>query len=80
MAWPADPGLYRPQLRERWRFLRSLGDVRLKKTALRCAAAGDWHCSLKAEAFRVPAELKGDPEAKSCFIDCFVGLEEPPGS
>ena len=40
--------------------LRSRGDAPLKNTALRCAAIGDAHCSLKVEAFQVLAELKGD--------------------
>ncbi len=59
-TWLADPGLYRPQLRGALVVLRSRGDARLKNTALRCAAIGDAHCSLKVEAFQVLAELKGD--------------------
>ena len=77
-TWLAAPGLYRPQLRGALVVLRSRGDSRLKDTALRCAAVGDQHCSLKAEAFQVLAELKGDPDAEAFFIDYFVGLEEPP--
>ena len=50
----------------------------MKDTALRCAAVGDQYCSLKAEAFQVLAELKGDPDVEAFFIDYFVGLEEPP--
>lgn len=59
-TWLADPGLYRPQLRGALVVLRSRGDAHLKDTALRCAAIGDAHCSLKVEAFQVLAELKGD--------------------
>ena len=74
----ADPGLYRPQLRGALVVLRDRGDPRLKDTALRCAAVGDQYCSLKAEAFQVLAELKGDPDVEAFFIDYFVNLEEPP--
>ena len=77
-TWLVDPGLYRPQLRGALVVLRSWGDARLKNTALRCAAAGDAHCSLKVEAFQVLAELKGDPDVEAFFIDYFVNLEEPP--
>ena len=77
-TWLADPGLYRPQLRGALVVLRSRGDSRLKDTALRCAAVGDAYCSLKAEAFQVLAELKGDPDVETFFIDYFVSLEEPP--
>lgn len=77
-TWLADPGLYRPQLRGALVVLRSRGDPRLKNTALRCAAVGDQHCSLKVEAFQVLAELKGDPDVEAFFIDYFVNLEEPP--
>ena len=77
-TWLTDPGLYRPQLRGALVVLRSRGDSRLKDTALRCAAVGDAHCSLKAEAFQVLAELKGDPDVEAFFIDYFVNLEEPP--
>ena len=77
-TWLTDPGLYRPQLRGALVVLRSRGDSRLKDTALRCAAVGDQHCSLKAEAFQVLVELKGDPDVEAFFIDYFVGLEEPP--
>lgn len=77
-TWLADPGLYRPQLRGALVVLRSRGDPRLKNTALRCAAVGDAHCSLKVEAFQVLAELKGDPDVEAFFIDYFVDLEEPP--
>ena len=78
-TWLANPGLYRPQLRGALVILRDRGDFRLKDTALRCAAVGDAHCSLKAEAFQVLAELKGDPDVEAFFIDYFVRLEEPPG-
>lgn len=77
-TWLTDPGLYRPQLRGALVVLRSRGDSRLKDTALRCAAVGDAYCSLKAEAFQVLAELKGDPDVEAFFIDYFVSLEEPP--
>lgn len=77
-TWLTNPGLHRPQLRGALVVLRSRGDSRLKDTALRCAAVGDQHCSLKAEAFQVLAELKGDPNVEAFFIDYFVGLEEPP--
>ena len=76
-TWLTDPGLYRPQLRGALVVLRSRGDSRLKDTALRCAAVGDAYCSLKAEAFQVLAELKGDPDVEAFFIDYFVSLEEP---
>ena len=78
-TWLANPGLYRPQLRGALVVLRDRGDFRLKDTALRCATVGDAHCSLKAEAFQVLAELKGDPDVEAFFIDYFVRLEEPPG-
>ena len=77
-TWLADPGLYRPQLRGALVALQRCGDSRLKDTALRCAAVGDAHCSLKAEAFQVLAELKGDPDVEAFFIDYFVNLDEPP--
>lgn len=77
-TWLTDPGLYRPQLRGALVVLRGRGDSRLKETALRCAAVGDTYCSLKAEAFQVLAELKGDPDVEAFFIDYFVSLEEPP--
>lgn len=77
-TWLADPGLYRPELRGALVLLRDRGDSRLKETALRCAAVGDKYCSLKAEAFQVLAELKGDPDVEAFFIDYFVNLEEPP--
>ena len=77
-AWLTDPGLYRPQLRGALVVLWSRGDPRLKDTALRCAAVGDAHCSLKTEAFQVLAKLKGDPDVEAFFIDYFVSLEEPP--
>jgi len=77
-TWLADPGLYRPQLRGALVVLRSRGDLRLKDTALQCAAVGDARCSLKVEAFQVLAELKGDPDVEAFFIDYFVNLEEPP--
>ena len=77
-TWLADPGLYRPQLRGALVVLRSRGDAHLKDTALRCAAIGDAHCSLKVEAFQVLAELKGDLDVEDFFIDYVVNLEEPP--
>ncbi len=77
-TWLTDPGLYRPQLRGALVALQRCGDSRLKDTALRCAAVGDAHCSLKAEAFQVLAELKGDPDVEAFFIDYFVNLDEPP--
>lgn len=77
-TWLAEPGLYRPQLRAALVLLRGRGDSRLKKTALQCAAVGDRHCSLTAEAFQVLAELKGDPEVEHFFIDYFVSLDVPP--
>lgn len=77
-TWLTDPGLYRPQLRGALVVLRSREDPRSKNTALRCAAIGDAHCSLKVEAFQVLAELKGDPDVEAFFIDYFVNLEEPP--
>ena len=77
-TWLADPGLYRPQLRGALVVLRSREDPRLKAAALRCAAVGDHYCSLKAEAFQVLAELKGDSDVEAFFIDYFVNLEEPP--
>ena len=77
-TWLTDPGLYRPQLRGALVVLRDRGDSRLKDTALRCAAVGDAHCSLNAEAFQVLAELKGDPDVEAFFIDYFVNLDEPP--
>ena len=64
-TWLTDPGLYRPQLRGALVALQRCGDSRLKDTALRCAAVGDAHCSLKAEAFQVLAELKGDPDVEA---------------
>ena len=70
--------LYRPQLRGALVVLRSREDPRLKAAALRCAAVGDHYCSLKAEAFQVLAELKGDSDVEAFFIDYFVNLEEPP--
>ena len=76
--WLADPGLYRPQLRGALVVLWSREDPRLKNTALRCAAVGDQHCSLKVEAFQVLADLKGDSDVEAFFIDYFVRLEEPP--
>ena len=76
--WLTDPGLYRRQLRGVLVVLRSLGDSRLKDTALRCAAIRDRYCSLKAEAFQMLAELKGDPDVETFFIDYFINLEEPP--
>ena len=42
--WLADPSLFRSQLRAALVALRSQGDLRLKKTALRCAAAGGPCC------------------------------------
>ena len=78
--WLADPSLFRSQLRAALVALRSQGDLRLKKTALRCAAAGGPCCCLKTEAFRVLAALKGDPEVEAFFIDYFVSLEESPGT
>ena len=77
-TWLADPGLYRPQLRGALVVLRSRRDSRLKNTALQCAAVEDQRCSLKVEAFRVLAELKGDPDVEAFFIDYFVNLDEPP--
>lgn len=77
-AWLTDPGLYRPQLRGALVALRNRGDSRLKAAALRCAAIGDRYCSLKAEAFEILAELKGEPDVEDFFIDYFVDLEEPP--
>ena len=77
-TWLTDPGLYRPQLRGALVVLRSREDSRSRNTALRCAAIGDAHCSLKVEAFQVLAELKGDPDVEAFFIDYFVSLEEPP--
>lgn len=77
-TWLASPDRYRPQLRAALVLLRSRGDPRLKETALRCAAAGDEHCSLKKEAFQALAEMKGDAEAETFFVDYFVGLDEPP--
>ena len=79
-TWLADLGLYRPQLRGALVVLRSREDPRLKNTALRCAATGDAHCSLKVEAFQVLAELKGDPNVEAFFIDYFVNLEAPPSA
>ena len=70
--------LFRSQLRGALVVLRSREDPRSKNTALRCAAIGDAHCSLKVEAFQVLAELKGDPDVEAFFIDYFVSLEEPP--
>jgi hypothetical protein len=77
-TWLAEPYNYRPQLRAALVLLRSCGDPRLKRTALRCAAIEDRDCSLKEEAFQVLAGLKGDPDAEAFFIDYFVNLEGPP--
>ena len=77
-TWLASPYSYRPQLRAALVLLRNCGDPRLKKTALKCAAVGNYYCSLKVEAFQILSELKGDPDVEAFFIDYFVGLEEPP--
>lgn len=61
-------------------LLRDRGDSCLKNTALRCAAIGDAHSSLKVKAFQVLAELKGDPDVEAFSIDYFVNLEEPPSA
>ena len=77
-AWLAAPEKCRPQLWAALVLLRSREDPRLKKVALRCAAVGCERCSLKEEAFRALAEMKGDPDAEAFFIDFFVNREEPP--
>ena len=77
-AWLAAPEKCRPQLRAALVLLRSREDPRLKKVALRCAAVGCERCSLKEEAFRALAEMKGDPDAEAFFIDFFVNQEELP--
>ncbi len=69
----------RPQLRAALVLLRGGNDPRLKNLALRCAAGEDLRSSLKEEAFRVLADMHGDPDAEAFFIDYFVGLDEPPG-
>lgn len=66
---------YRPQLRAALVLLRTAGDPRLKETALRCAAVPDRWCSLKEEAIRVLAAMRGDPDAEAFFIQYFIDLE-----
>ncbi|MDY3985708.1 hypothetical protein [Dysosmobacter sp.] len=73
--WLAEPGRYRRELRSALVLLRGGGDPRLKETALRCAALPDRWCSLKEEAFRVLAAMRGDPNVEQFFIDYFVDLD-----
>ena len=47
----------------------------MKETALRCAALPDRWCSLKEEAFRTLAAMRGDADAERSFIDYFVDLD-----
>ena len=70
----------RPKLRAALVLLRTAGDVRLKETALRCAAIPDRFSSLKEEAFRVLAGMHGDPEAEAFFVEYFVALDEDHGT
>ena len=56
-------------------LLRCGGDPRLKETALRCAAVSEKGCSLKEEAFRTLAVMRGDADAERFFIDYFVELD-----
>ncbi|WP_298016989.1 hypothetical protein [uncultured Dysosmobacter sp.] len=76
--WLAEPHQYRPQLRAALVLLRSGGDCRLKDLALRCAAVQDRWCSLKEEAFRVLAEMHGDPDVEDFFVKYFIDLETLP--
>lgn len=73
--WLAEPGRYRRELRAALVLLRGGGDPRLKAAALRCAALPDRWCSLKEEAFRTLAALRGDPDVEQFFIDYFVDLD-----
>lgn len=70
---------YGPQLRAALVLLRTAGDPRLKEAALRCAAIPDRWSSLKEEAFRILAALRGDPDAERFFIDYFVSLDDASG-
>lgn len=78
-AWLADPSLHRRQLRAALALLRSAGDPRLKPAALRCGAIPARDCSLREEAFRMLAAMRGDPEAEEFFIRYFVDLDEDHG-
>lgn len=73
--WLAEPGRYRRELRAALVLLRGGGDPRLKETALRCAGIPDRWCSLKEEAFRILAAMRGDADAEQFFIDYFVDLD-----
>lgn len=65
----------RRELRAALVLLRSAGDPRLKAVALQCAAVPDLWCSLKEEAFRILAAMKGDPDVEQFFVDFFIDLE-----
>ena len=69
-----------PKLRAALVLLRAAGDVRLKEVALRCAAISNRYSSLKEEAFRVLAQMHGDPEAEALFVEYFVALDENHGT
>lgn len=69
-----------PKLRAALVLLRAAGDVRLKEVALRCAAISNRYSSLKEEAFRVLAQMHGDPEAEAFFVEYFVALDENHGT
>lgn len=83
--WLAEPHQYRPQLRAALVLLRSSGSSRLKDLALRCAGLPYQWSSLVEEAFRVLADMHGDPDVESFFVKYFIDLEtlpqdRPPGS
>lgn len=69
-----------PKLRAALVLLRAAGDVRLKEVALRCAAISNRYSSLKEAAFRVLAQMHGDPEAEAFFVEYFVALDENHGT
>lgn len=77
-TWLSSPCEYRPKLRAALVLLRGGNDPRLKNLALCCAAGEDLRSSLKEEAFRMLADMHGDPEAEAFFIDYFIRLETRP--
>lgn len=76
--WLLSPQKHRKQLWASLTLLCAAGDARLKNTALQCARVSDDWCSLKGDAFRILAGMKGDKAVEQFFIEYFVHLPQLP--
>ena len=66
--WLLSPQKHRKQLWASLTLLCAAGDARLKNTALQCARVSDDWCSLKGDAFRILAGMKGDKAVEQFLL------------